>query len=155
MVLPFPGIRDDPVRETDHRPGHLRPAPPQDPGRPPEEHRGRARGAGGGGLRRKQVKPEIFVGGFITRTPCSHKVCSVAQNFATVPRLWPAATLVPMTFSSLFLFACQLLLEERLNHRHQRKIDWLMARTACLVCLISTAIGRSKKSEKYPWMRLR
>jgi len=30
-------------------------------------------------------------------------------------------------------------------HRHLRKIDWLMARTACPVCLASTVSGHSKK----------
>jgi len=33
-------------------------------------------------------------------------------------------------------------------HRHLRKIDWLMAHTACRVCLISTVNGRGKKKEK-------
>ncbi len=32
-------------------------------------------------------------------------------------------------------------------HRHLRKIDWLMAYTACLVCFISTASGHSKKAK--------
>ncbi len=35
----------------------------------------------------------------------------------------------------------------RFTHRHLRKIDWLMARTACLVCLISTVSGHSKKKK--------
>jgi hypothetical protein len=34
-------------------------------------------------------------------------------------------------------------------HRHLSNIDCLMARTACLVCFISTVNGRSKK--KKPW----
>ncbi len=34
------------------------------------------------------------------------------------------------------------------THRHLRKIDWLMARTACLVCLISTVSGHSKKMKR-------
>jgi hypothetical protein len=35
----------------------------------------------------------------------------------------------------------------RKNHRHLRKIDQLMAHTACLVCRISTVSGRSKKAK--------
>ncbi len=38
-------------------------------------------------------------------------------------------------------------------HRHLRNIDCIMARTACLVCFISTVNGRSKKKkEKNPIM---
>ncbi len=33
----------------------------------------------------------------------------------------------------------------RLYHRHLRKIDWLLACTACLVCIISTVSGCRKK----------
>jgi hypothetical protein len=33
------------------------------------------------------------------------------------------------------------------NHRHLSDIDCLMARTACLVCFISTVNGRSKKQQ--------
>ncbi len=33
------------------------------------------------------------------------------------------------------------------NHRHLRKIDWLMACITCLVCLIHTVSGRSKKAQ--------
>jgi hypothetical protein len=33
-------------------------------------------------------------------------------------------------------------------HRHLRNIDWLMACTSCLVCLISTVSGSSKKRRK-------
>jgi len=33
-------------------------------------------------------------------------------------------------------------------HRHLSNIDCLKARTACLVCFISTVNGRSKKEEK-------
>ena len=39
-------------------------------------------------------------------------------------------------------------------HRHLSNIDCLMARTACLVCFISTVNGRSKKKKKkrqMPW----
>jgi hypothetical protein len=36
----------------------------------------------------------------------------------------------------------------RPNHRHLRKIDWLMAHTVFLACLISTVSGRSKKCKK-------
>jgi hypothetical protein len=36
----------------------------------------------------------------------------------------------------------------RENHRHLRKIDGLMACTACQVCLISTVNGHSKKKRK-------
>ncbi len=32
-----------------------------------------------------------------------------------------------------------------MDHRHLRNIDSLMARSACLVCFISTANGHSKK----------
>jgi hypothetical protein len=32
------------------------------------------------------------------------------------------------------------------HHRHLRKIDWLMACTTCLVCLISTVCGHIKKN---------
>jgi hypothetical protein len=35
-----------------------------------------------------------------------------------------------------------------LNHRHLSNIDCLTARTTCLVCLISTVNGHSKKKEK-------
>ena len=34
-----------------------------------------------------------------------------------------------------------------LTHRHLRKIDSLIAYTACRVCLISTFSGRSKKAK--------
>ncbi len=34
----------------------------------------------------------------------------------------------------------------RLGHRHLRKIDWLMAHTTCLICLINTVNGCSRKS---------
>jgi hypothetical protein len=38
------------------------------------------------------------------------------------------------------------------NHRYLSKIDCLMARTAGLVCFISTVNGRSKKKKKKsPW----
>jgi hypothetical protein len=33
-----------------------------------------------------------------------------------------------------------------LNHRHLRKIDRLMARTACLVCLINTVKAAAEKN---------
>ena len=79
------GIRDDPFGEVDHRAGDLRPSASQDPGRPPEEHRGRVGGAGRGRLRREQVKPEILLGRIFTGTTCSHKVCfSVALTFSRV-----------------------------------------------------------------------
>jgi hypothetical protein len=31
-------------------------------------------------------------------------------------------------------------------HRHLRKIDWLMERTACFVCLVSTVSGHCKQT---------
>jgi len=34
------------------------------------------------------------------------------------------------------------------GHRHLRNIDCLMARTACLVCFISTVNGHSKRKRK-------
>jgi hypothetical protein len=40
------------------------------------------------------------------------------------------------------------ILQNGSTHRHQSNIDCLMARTACLVCFISTVNGRSKKIKK-------
>jgi hypothetical protein len=34
----------------------------------------------------------------------------------------------------------------RKDNRHLRKIDWLMALTACLVCIVSTVSGRYKNA---------
>jgi hypothetical protein len=47
---------------------------------------------------------------------------------------------------SLNLFSWSLTLH--LKHKHLRKMDWLMTRTACLVYLISTVNGHSKKKEE-------
>ncbi len=41
-----------------------------------------------------------------------------------------------------------------LGHRHLSNIDCLMARTACLVCFISTVNGRSKKERKEAYLDL-
>jgi hypothetical protein len=50
--------------------------------------------------------------------------------------------------------ACVLLVGcPRFSHRHLINIDCLMARTACLVCFISTVNGcsKKKKKKKLPW----
>ena len=54
--------------------------------------------------------------------------------------LWPLTTVV-------FLHWCLMPVVPNI-HRHVRKINLLMVSTACLVCLISTVNGHSKKKEK-------
>ncbi len=62
--------------------------------------------------------------------------------------------------ASLFPFSCmtfliynswpklkQTLAKDAPRHRHLRRIDWVIARTACHVCHISTISGRSKKAK--------
>ncbi len=43
-----------------------------------------------------------------------------------------------ITYLGLNMFGCTI------NHRHPEKIDWLMAHTACRVCLVSTVSGCHK-----------
>ncbi len=47
-----------------------------------------------------------------------------------------------------FFASCKCKCKLTLNHRHLSNIDCLTARTACLVCFISTVNGHSMKKGK-------
>ncbi len=84
----------------------------------------------------------------------SLEVYSLAASEPNKPRnfLWSADVNINASLHLVILFKSMATANKMLSwcctHRHLRKIGCLMAHTACLVCLISTVSGRSKKSLK-------